>query len=140
MPDLEGTQTGEHLAEAFKSAATASLRYEYFAQQADFVGKPELARLLRDVAAGERLHALGFLGLRADTGDPVTGIPLRQLEDYLHSAIEGETYEYTQMYPHFARQSHAEGFPKVAAWFETLTNASHEHMRLFSEALENLKA
>ena len=139
MPDLEGTQTHAHLTNAFKSAATASLRYEYFAQQADLVGKPELARLLRDIAAGETLHALGFMGLRAETGDPITEIPLQQVEDFLHSAIEGETYEYAQMYPQFTQQAQAEGFTEIAAWFETLAAASHEHMRLFSEALEQLE-
>lgn len=139
MADLEGTQTFENLSQAFRSAALAALRYEYFAQQADLIGKSELARLLQDIARGERLHALGFLGLVADSGDPVTRIPLRQPEDFLHSAIEGETYEYSQMYPHLAREARDEGFPETAGWFELLAHISREHMRLFSEALERLK-
>jgi rubrerythrin len=56
----------------------------------------------------------------------------------LHSAIEGETYEYTQMYPGMAKSAREEGFPEIAEWFETLAKAERSHAGRFTKGLANL--
>jgi rubrerythrin len=71
-------------------------------------------------------------------GDPITDIPFGSTRDNLKSAIEGETYEYTQMYPGMARTAREEGFAEVAQWFETLAKAERSHAGRFTKSLETL--
>ena len=72
-------------------------------------------------------------------GDPATGVPFGRTEANLKSAIEGETYEYTQMYPGMARTARDEGYTEIAEWFETLAKAERSHAGRFTKGLETLK-
>jgi len=56
----------------------------------------------------------------------------------LKSAIEGETYEYTQMYPGMAKTARDEGFAELAEWFETLAKAERSHANRFTKGLDSL--
>ncbi len=120
MPALKGSKTEENLKEAFAGESQANRRYLYFAQKADVEGYPDVAALFRSVAEGETGHAFGHFDFLRETGDPVTGVPVGRHQDNLKSAIEGETYEYTEMYPGFAKTARDEGFEEVAEWLETL--------------------
>jgi rubrerythrin len=51
-------------------------------------------------------------------GDPATDQPFGSSEQNLRSAIAGETHEYTDMYPGYARTAREEGFNDIADWFE----------------------
>ena len=120
MPDLEGSKTHENLKEAFAGESQANRRYLYFAQKADVEGYPDVAALFRSVAEGETGHAFGHFDFLAEVGDPVTGVAVGATDDNLKSAVAGETYEYTEMYPGFARTARDEGFEEIAEWLETL--------------------
>ena len=102
VPDTEGIQDRGNLKEAFAGESQANRRYLYFAQKADVEGYPDVAALFRSVAEGETGHAFGHFDFLREVGDPVTGVPVGPTADNLKSAIEGETYEYTEMYPGFA--------------------------------------
>ena len=52
--------------------------------------------------------------------------------------MEGETYEYTEMYPGFAKTARDEGLPELAEWFETLAKAEKSHAGRFSKGLDTL--
>ncbi|HET9297906.1 MAG TPA: ferritin family protein, partial [Candidatus Binatia bacterium] len=54
------------------------------------------------------------------------------------SAIEGETYEYTEMYPGFAKTARDEGLLELAEWFETLAKAEKSHAGRFNKGLDGL--
>ncbi|MBK9181165.1 MAG: rubrerythrin [Acidimicrobiales bacterium] len=136
MPELQGTKTHENLKEAFAGESQANRRYLYFAQKADVEGYPDVAALFRSVAEGETGHAFGHFDFLAAAGDPVTGEPVGPTEDNLRSAIAGETYEYTEMYPGFARTARDEGFDEVAEWLETLARAEKSHAGRFTEGLK----
>jgi rubrerythrin len=127
------------LKEGFAGESQANRRYLYFAQKADIEGRPEIAGLFRDVAEGETGHAFGHFEFLEEVGDPVTGVPVGSTEENLKSAIEGETYEYTQMYPGFAATARDEGFDEIAEWFETLARAEKSHAGRFTKGLENLE-
>jgi rubrerythrin len=58
--------------------------------------------------------------------------------DNLKSAIAGETYEYTEMYPGFAKTARDEGFDEVAEWLETLARAEKSHAGRFTQGLESV--
>ncbi len=102
MPALKDTKTEANLKEAFAGESQANRRYLYFAQKADVEGYPDVAALFRSVAEGETGHAFGHFDFLRETGDPVTGVPVGPTEDNLKSAVEGETYEYSEMYPGFS--------------------------------------
>ena len=138
MAELKGTKTQENLKEAFAGESQANRRYLYFAQKADVEGHPDVAALFRSVAEGETGHAFGHFDFLAQVGDPATGEPVGSTEANLKSAIAGETYEYTEMYPGFSKTARDEGFEDVAEWLETLARAEKSHAGRFAQALESI--
>jgi len=138
MAELQGSRTHDNLKEAFAGESQANRRYLNFAQKPDIEGYPDVAALFRSVAEGETGHAFGHFDFLAEVGDPATGEPVGATEDNLKAAIAGETYEYTEMYPGFARTAREEGFAEVAEWLETLARAEKSHAGRFSQGLANL--
>jgi len=138
MAELKGTKTHTNLKEAFAGESQANRRYLYFAKVADVEGQPDIAGLFRDTAEGETGHAHGHLDYLKKVGDPATGEPLGNSELNLKAAIAGETYEYTQMYPSFARTARDEGFTDIAEWFETLARAERSHAGRFQKGLDTM--
>jgi rubrerythrin len=136
MAELKGSRTESNLKEAFAGESQANRRYLYFAQKADVEGHPDVAALFRSVAEGETGHAFGHFDFLAEVGDPATGEPVGSTENNLKSAIAGETYEYTEMYPGFSKVARDEGFEEVAEWLETLARAEKSHAGRFTQALE----
>ena len=136
MADLNGTKTHENLKEAFAGESQANRRYLWFAQKADIEGYPDSAALFRSVAEGETGHAHGHLEYFAEVGDPASGEPIGDTEENFKASIAGETYEYTQMYPGFAKTARDEGFDEIADWFETLARAEKSHAGRFTQGLE----
>ncbi len=140
MAQLKGTKTHENLKHAFAGESQANRRYLYFADKADIEGYPEIAGNFRDTAEGETGHAHGHMDYLKKAGDPVTDIPFGDSASNLKSAIAGETYEYTQMYPGFAKTAREEGFAEIAEWFETLAKAEKAHAGRFAKGLQQVKA
>ena len=138
MADLKSSKTLQNLKEAFAGESQANRRYLYFAQKADVEGHPDIAALFRSTAEGETGHAFGHFDHMAEVGDPATGEPVGSTELNLKSAVAGETYEYTEMYPGFARTARDEGFTEIAEWFETLARAEKSHAGRFSEGLKSI--
>jgi rubrerythrin len=102
MKSLNGTRTLENLKAAFAAESQANRRYLYYARVADIEGHPDLGGLFRDTSEAETAHAFGHLDFLRSAGDPVTGLPFGTTRANLAAAIEGETYEYTEMYPGMA--------------------------------------
>jgi len=138
MADLKGSKTHENLKEAFAGESQANRRYLYFAKMADVEGYPDVAGLFRDTAEGETGHAHGHLDYLKVVGDPATGEPIGATDKNLKSAVAGETYEYTDMYPGMAKTARDEGFAEIADWFETLAKAEKSHAGRFQKALDTL--
>jgi len=139
MPELKGTKTHQNLKDAFAGESQANRRYIYFARKADVEGYADIAALFRSVSEGETGHAFGHFDFLAEVGDPVTDAPVGATADNLRSAIEGETYEYTEMYPGFARTAREEDFQEIAEWLETLARAEKSHAGRFTTGLESVK-
>ena len=139
MAELKGSKTEQHLKEAFAREARANRRYLYFARRADIEGYPDIAGLFRDTAEGETGHAHGHLDHLKKLGDPDTGLPISTTIRNLQAAIEGETQEYTDIYPRMAKTAREEGFTEIAEWFETLAEAEKHHARLFTEGLKSVR-
>jgi rubrerythrin len=135
---LKGTKSHQNLKEAFAGESQANRRYLYFARVADIEGFPDIAGLFKDTADAETGHAFGHLDFLKEVGDPATGVPFGKTEANLRSAVEGETYEYTQMYPGMGKTAREEGLSELAEWFETLAKAEKSHAGRFNKGLAQI--
>jgi len=135
---LKDTKTHGNLKEAFAGESQANRRYLYFARRADIEGYPDVGGLFRDTSEAETGHAFGHLDFLKEVGDPATGEPIGATDQNLKAAIAGETYEFTEMYPGFAKTARTEGFEEVAEWFETLAKAEKSHAGRFTKGLQTL--
>jgi rubrerythrin len=139
MAQLKGSKTQDNLKHAFAGESMANRRYLYFARRADIEGYPDIGGLFRDTSEAETGHAFGHLDYLKEVGDPATNAPIGDTRKNLQSAIEGETYEFTEMYPGMARAAREEGFDEIADWFETLARAEKSHAGRFTLGLKNLQ-
>ena len=135
---LSGTKTHQNLKDAFAGESQANRRYLYFARRADIEGYPDVGGLFRDTSEAETGHAFGHLDFLKEVGDPATGEPIGATDQNLKAAIAGETYEFTEMYPGFAKTARDEGFEEIAEWFETLAKAEKSHAGRFTKGLQSL--
>ena len=136
--NLKGSKTEKNLKDAFAGESQANRRYLYFAAKADVEGFNDVAAVFRSTAEGETGHAHGHLDYLKRVGDPATGEPIGDTSKNLKASIAGETYEYTQMYPSFAKTAREEGFTEIAEWFETLARAERSHAGRFQKGLDSM--
>jgi rubrerythrin len=116
----------ENLKEAFAGESQASQKYLAFAKKAEKEGFNNIARLFRTAAEAERIHAEGHLSALEGIGSTAQN---------LRAAIEGETHEYTEMYPPMLEQAEAEGH-KAKRMFAYALKAEAVHARLYELALQ----
>ena len=135
---LKGTKTHQNLKDAFAGESQANRRYLYFAKVADVEGYSEVASNFRETAEGETGHAHGHLDYLKQVGDPATDLPIGDTILNLKASIEGETHEYTDMYPGMAKSAREEGFAEIADWFETLAKAEKSHAGRFAQMLKTI--
>jgi len=122
--------TIQNLEAAFAGESMAHIKYMWFARQCRKAGDEATARVFEDTAAQEMLHAFGHAELLfAD--ESMTP------EKCLQYAIEGETYEYAEMYPEFRHEAMQEGHDAVVAEMDDEQIAeSKEHAEMFKGVLE----
>ena len=118
--------TMDNLKEAFAGESQANQKYRAFAKKAEQDGYPNLARLFRTTAEAERIHAEGHLKAMDQICSSI---------ENLQAAIQGETYEYTKMYPPMVAQAEADGH-KAKRMFGYATQVEEVHARLYKMALE----
>jgi rubrerythrin len=118
--------TSDNLKEAFAGESQANQKYRAFAKKAEQDGLPNIARLFRTTAEAERIHAEGHLRSLAGIGSTV---------DNLKGAIQGETSEYTSMYPPMLELAEAEGH-RAKLMFGYAVKAEAVHAELYSQALQ----
>src|SRR3990170_1975651 len=121
--------TIQNLEAAFAGESMAHIKYRYFAKLAREAGDDASARVFEETADQEVQHAFGHLDLLY----PKTKLtPARALE----IAIEGETYEYTEMYPKFRHLALEEGNSAAVQEFDEQIAESKEHAENFRRTLE----
>jgi rubrerythrin len=141
--DLAKPSTQANLEAAFGGESMANRKYLFFAEVAKQVGNSELAKLFRDTAAQETEHAFAHFRLLhpelviSDPAQLSDGQKQALLSRCLELAIEGETYEYTTMYPDFAAQARADRDSGAAAEFDEQSDESKQHAGIFRTAAKN---
>jgi rubrerythrin len=122
--------TVENLKVAFAGESQANRKYLAFARQAEKEGLGQIARVFRAAAEAETLHALAHLSNMGGIGTTL---------ENLKSAVSGETYEFTEMYPPMVEQALAENHK--ARYMLGFANAAEKvHAGLFRQALQALES
>lgn len=119
----------ENLMKAFAGESQANRKYLAYAKKAEQEGKINAAKLFRAAAEAETLHALRHFEVAGKIGSTA---------DNLKDAIEGETYEFKDMYPEFVKEAEAAGNKAALTSFTYAMKAEEVHAKLYKEALENL--
>jgi len=118
--------TTKNLESALAGESMAHIKYRYFAKLARTEGYEEVAKHFEHTADQEILHAWGHLELLI--GKPST-------RECLEKAIEGETYEFTTMYPDFQRAAEIEGNMSAVMEAKVQIQESKEHAEQFKKVL-----
>ena len=126
-------KTLANLEAAFAGESMAHIKYRYFAKLAREMGDELTARTFEETAAQEALHAFGHLDLLYPKNQMT---PARALQ----IAIDGETYEYSEMYPGFRQTAQAEGDAAAVAEMDAQISESKEHAAAFAAALQASQA
>jgi rubrerythrin len=119
--------TLKNLESALAGESMAHIKYRYFAKIARDEGYEEVAKHFEETANQEIKHAWGHLELLI--GKPNT-------ETCLRMAIDGETYEFTEMYPSFEEQAEREGNEQAMLEARHQAKESQEHAEQFKQVLE----
>ena len=123
--------TQDNLAAAFAGESQANRKYLAFAQKAEADGYPQVAKLFRAAAAAETVHA--HTHLRAMGG-------IKGTLENLQAAVEGEGYEFREMYPPFLKEAQEEGVVPAEFSFKFALAVEEIHHGLYQEALGAVKA
>ena len=123
---MDTPNTIDDLKVAFAGESQANQKYRAFAKKAEQEGLPHVARLFRTAAEAERVHAEGHL--KSLDGVAGTAANLKQ-------AIEGETYEFTSMYPPMLARAEAAGH-RAKTMFGLALKAEAVHAQAYKLALE----
>ncbi|OEF99369.1 rubrerythrin [Vulcanibacillus modesticaldus] len=139
--EFKNSKTLENLKAAFAGESQANRRYLYFSKKADIEGFSDVSSSFQRIADGETSHAFGHFDMIIKHGgnDPVTDLPVGTTAENLKSAIAGEEYEFSEMYPSFAKIAREEGFEEIAEWFEVMAKSEKAHANTFKKILERLE-
>jgi rubrerythrin len=121
--------TVQNLEAAFAGESMAHIKYRYFAKLCRALGDEATAKVFEDTAEQEILHAFGH----ADLLFPKANMTVAKA---LQFAIDGETYEYTEMYPKFRNAAVAEGNAAAVREMDAQIEESKEHAAMFQTVLE----
>jgi len=128
MSPQNASPTIRNLESAFAGESMAHIKYRYFATLCRAAGDEASARTFEETAGQEVAHAFGHLDLLFPAGSMS---PAKCLQ----MAIEGETYEYAEMYPQFRHAAEAEGRADAVREIDGQIAGSEEHAERFAKTL-----
>jgi rubrerythrin len=143
MKTLKGSRTEKNLMTAFAGESQARNRYTYSASQAKKEGFVQIANIFEETANQEKEHAKRlFKFLEGGTAEVTASFPAGVIGttlENLREASGGEHYEHAEMYPGFAKVAREEGFPEIAAAFESIAVAEKQHEKRYVALANNIE-
>ncbi len=130
--ELKGSKTEANLLAAFAGESQARNKYTYFASKAKKEGYEQIAALFLETADNEKEHAKMWFKY-------LEGGAIKSTIDNLEEAANGENYEWTDMYPEFAKVADEEGFKEIAAKFRMVAAIEKHHEERYKKLLEKVK-
>jgi len=141
--DLVGSTTERNLMAAFAGESQARNRYTYFASQAKKDGLIQISTIFEETANQEKEHAKRlFKFMTGGEAEITAAFPFGVISatiDNLKAAAAGENYEWTDMYPSFAKVAREEGLDEIAAAFEAIAVAEKQHEKRYLELAANIE-
>lgn len=142
--NLKGSQTERNLLLAYMGESNNRNLYTYFAYRAKEEGYEQIAAIFLETADHEHEHARQELNLiRTSDIELPTGVyPVKGVGSTmanLETAVSGEHYEQTEMYPDFAKKADEEGFTEIARLFRDIAAVEAYHERRYKALLDNVK-
>ncbi len=122
--------TKENLKAGFAGESQANRKYLAFSKQAQKEGLDKISRLFQAIAEAETINALKHFELMGGIGNSL---------DNVQSALEGEVYEFTHMYPGFIDQAEKEDEKSSRIAFHLANEAEKAHAKLFEKAVQALQ-
>ncbi len=140
---LKGSKTERNILTAFAGESQARNRYSYFVGVARSEGYVQIADIFEETANQEKEHAKrlfkllegGEVEIQAAFPAGVIGTTLENLK----AAAAGEHYEWTEMYPGFAKIAEEEGLPQIATILKAIAVAEKQHEKRYLELAANIE-
>jgi rubrerythrin len=140
---LKGTKTEKNILTAFAGESQARNRYTYFASKAKKEGFVQISEIFTETANQEKEHAKRLFKLLEGGEVEITGTfpagTICTTQENLMEAAGGENYEWTEMYPGFAKIAREEGFDEIATIFESIANAEKQHEKRYNDLRANIE-
>jgi rubrerythrin len=144
MKALKGSKTEQNLLTSFAGESQARNRYTYFASKAREEGMIQIAKIFEETADQEKEHAKRYFKLLEGGEVQISwafpaGV-IGSTADNLKAAAAGEHFEWTNMYPGYAKIAREEGFDAAAALWEAICVAERQHEKRYNDLLANVTA
>jgi len=141
--ELKGSKTEKNLLKAFSGESQARNRYTYYASKAKKEGFVQISDIFTETANQEKEHAKRIFKFMTGGEVEITaafpfGVIGGTVEN-LKAAAAGENYEWTDMYPSFARTAREEGFEDIAKMFEAIVVAERQHEKRYLALARNIE-
>jgi rubrerythrin len=142
--DLKGSKTEKNLLLAYNGESNNRNLYSYFAAKAKEEGYEQIAAIFLETADNEEEHAkqeLNFIQT-SDVELPAGVYPVKgfgSTVSNLETAVSGEHYEQSIMYPEFAGMADEEGFSEIARMFRYIATVEAQHEKRYLALLNNVK-
>lgn len=140
---LKNTETERNILTAFAGESQARNRYTYFASQARKDGYEQIASIFEETANQEKEHAKRlFKFLEGGEAAVSASFPAGVIGDTLanlKASAAGEHYEWSEMYPGFAKVAKKEGFEEIAGVFENIAVAERHHEKRYLDFARNIE-
>ncbi len=145
-------ETIQNLTKAFIGESQARNRYTFYAKIAQKEGYDQISELFLKTADNEREHAKWLFRLinelKKKSDEDLTEIiveaaaptTLSTTAENIKSAIAGEHYENTEMYPSFADTAEKEGLPDIAKRLRAISKAEEHHEERYIRLLKEIEA
>ena len=130
--ELKGSKTEENLRKAFAGESEARNKYTFFASKAKKDGYEQIAALFEETAGNEKEHAKMWY-------KELHGGAMPDTKENLQECIDGENYEWTDMYETFAKEAEEEGFTDIARKFRQVGEIERHHEERFKKLLKNIE-
>ncbi len=142
--ELKGSKTEKNLLTAFAGESQARNRYTYFASEAKKEGYVQISNIFEETANQEKEHAKRlFKFLKGGEAMIQTAFPagvIGPTVENLKASAGGEHYEWTEMYPEFAKVASDEGFNDIAKVFESIAIAEKQHEKRYNALRKNIES
>jgi rubrerythrin len=144
MKSLKGSQTEKNLLGSFAGESQARNRYTFFASKAKKDGYVQIADIFAETADQEKEHAKRFFNqLEGGEVEITAAFPagiVGSTVDNLKAAAAGEHFEWSELYPSFAKVARDEGFEAAAMVWEMISVAEKQHEKRYVELAGNIEA